>query len=317
MSEFYTVFKKELEDHFTSWRFILLFALVLLVGLASIYTAAGTIREQTQGITGNNAYFLTIFTISSETLRFSFVNFITLLLPLIAIALGLDAINSEKNNGTLSGLLSQPVYRDSIINAKFAAGVVTISVTMISIVLLVSGLGLRLIGVPPGSEEVWRLFFFVLSSIIYGAFWLALSILFSILFRRVATSTLFSLAIWVVFFFFFGLVGTYVANWLHPVIANDINSAITNQHIKDVINRFSPMGLFEESTLFLLFPLMKTQSQLMQIYYGASDFYLANPLSMGQSMIAVWPHLVTLVLITLFCFAFSYIKFMREEIRST
>jgi ABC-2 type transport system permease protein len=49
----------------------------------------------------------------------------------------------------------------------------------------------------------------------------------------------------------------------------------------------------------------------------AGSYLLSNPLSIGQSLLVVWPQIMITVLLTLICFAISYVKFMREEIRST
>src|SRR5512141_196038 len=134
MSGFYAVLKKELQDDFASWRFIILFALVLMAGIYAIYTAAETIRSV---VTGTTPFiFMALFTASGDVLP-SFIGMIAIILPLVGIALGMDAINSERNGGTLSRLISQPIYRDTIINAKFAAGVLTIGVIMTTIILLV------------------------------------------------------------------------------------------------------------------------------------------------------------------------------------
>ena len=42
-----------------------------------------------------------------------------------------------------------------------------------------------------------------------------------------------------------------------------------------------------------------------------------NPVSLSQSLIIVWRHLVALLALTVVCFAIAYVKFMRDEIRST
>jgi len=44
---------------------------------------------------------------------------------------------------------------------------------------------------------------------------------------------------------------------------------------------------------------------------------ILNPLSIGQSLIQVWPQLVVITALAIICFALSYIIFMRQEIRST
>jgi len=308
-----TVFKKELADHFSSWRFIILFTLVLLLGVAAIYEAAGSIRGAISGDT--RFIFLALFTTSGRT-PFSFLWFMGFFIPIVGIALGLDAINSERNSGTLSRLLSQPIYRDAVINGKFLAGVVTIAVMMTSVVLLVAGLGLRMIGIPPTSEEAVRLFFFLIASIIYGAFWLGLAILFSIFLRRVATSALASIALWIFFFFFMSIIAGVIANAVAPA-GETITSQIRNVEVQLMAMRVSPVTLFQEAMAFLLFPGMRTMGQILQLQAGAGGFALLTPLSLGQSLLTVWPHLVSIIVLTVVCFAISYIKFMREEIRAT
>ena len=114
----------------------------------------------------------------------------------------------------MSKLLSQPIYRDAVINGKFLAGVVMISIMMVSIVLVITGLGLSIVGVIPGIEEVALIFIYLVISIIYIAFWLGVAILFSIIFRSVATSALAALAVWIFFSFFVSIGATVAANAL-------------------------------------------------------------------------------------------------------
>jgi ABC-2 type transport system permease protein len=314
MSGFYTVFKKELEDYFTSWRFIIFFTLILLAGVYAIYSAAETIRSV---VTGSTTFvFMALFTTGGGVLNTSFLYLLSILIPIVGVVLGLDAINSERNNGTLSKLMSQPIYRDAVINAKFLAGVFTIGIMIVAVVLLVSGLGIRMIGVPPTAEEAWRLLFFIATAIIYGSFWLGLSILFSILFRRVATSAMASIAIWLFFFAFFRLIAQAIAGGIAPA-GDTMASQVNNAQMQINISHISPINLFQEAMYLILVPSMRTFSQILQIQAGGSQGLLATPLSLGQSLIQIWPLIITLILLTVVCFAISYIKFMREEIRST
>ena len=41
-----------------------------------------------------------------------------------------------------------------------------------------------------------------------------------------------------------------------------------------------------------------------------------GPLSLGQSILVVYPHLLVLIAITLVCFGVSYAVFMLQEIRT-
>jgi ABC-2 type transport system permease protein len=318
MSAFYTVYWKELQDHFTSWRFIFLLLVVLLASVYAVFVAASNIR---QAVTGSTDFvFLALFTTTlssnaSSLIPNSFLSLMAVLIPVVGITLGFDAINSERNNGTLSRLISQPIYRDNIINAKFLSGIVTISILLLSIILLVSGLGIRMIGVPPSSEEVWRLFFFLIIGIIYGAFWLGLSILLSTLFKQVAISAIVSIAIWLFFAFFYPIIYQFIAN---SMTSDTQASAIRNVQTLITISRISPIQLFNESMAVILVPAARSASQVLQILIGdASNFLLPTPISLGQSLLSVWPLLIISILLTIICFVISYLKFMYEEIRAT
>ncbi len=315
MSGLITVFHKELADAFTRWRFIILFALTLIAGVFAIYIAAQTISET---VVETEFVFLKLFTTSSETMP-SFLTFIVFFVPVVGIALGFDAINSERNSGTLSRLLSQPIYRDAVINGKFLAGVMTIAILMTSIVLLVAGMGLRMIGVPPSPEEIGRLMSFLAVTVVYGAFWLGLAMLFSIFFRRVATSVLATIAVWIFFIFFMFMFAGFIANVIAPVDqTSTYQEAVRNAQLTIMAMRVSPITLYQESVSVLLVPGLRTMGQILQLQTsGVQQWMLPNPLSFGQSLLIVWPHLVSLMALTVVCFAISYIKFMREEIRST
>jgi len=292
----FTILRKELADYFTSVRCFILFLLVLLASAGGLYAAYQGIRGTT---TETGFVFLRLF-ITSGKLIPSLVSFIALFVPIIGIALGFDAINSERSSGSLNRILSQPVYRDSVINGKFLAGIATLAIMMAATMLIVSGYGLRMIGVPPTAEEIIRLFIYFVFIIIYGAFWMGLAILFSVLFRRIAASLLSAIAVWLFFGFFY-------INMIVPAIAKTTDTLL-------VLMRLSPNTLFDEATMVLLLPQWRGTGLLTA---GEEITYmLPNPLSLGQSILVVWPQLTTLIALTLICFAVSYVVFMRQEIRS-
>ena len=295
-----TVFHKELADHFTSWRGIILFVMVLLVGVFAIIGPGGALENMRAELAAPSQFvFLGLFTRGS----YSFIWRISMILvPIVGIVLGLDAINSEKSSGTLSRLLSQPIYRDAVINGKFLAGVVTIAIMLTTTVLIVSAIGLTVLGVAPTSEEVARLLLFWGVSILYGAIWLGLAMLFSVYFERVATSALTAIGVWV-FFFFYTLTGFIAEQVQTP------QAAI-------IAMRISPLFLFQEAMVVILVPGARTMTEYLQLYTSPARF-IPGPLSLGQTLLTIWPHLATIGGITALLFAISYIRFMREEIRAT
>jgi len=295
-----TVFHKELADHFTGWRGIILFVMVLLVGVFAIIGPGGALENMRAELAAPSQFvFLGLFTRGS----YSFIWRISMILvPIVGIVLGLDAINSEKSSGTLSRLLSQPIYRDAVINGKFLAGVVTIAIMLTTTVLVVSAIGLTVLGVAPSSEEIARLLLFWGISILYGAIWLGLAMLFSVYFERVATSALTAIGVWV-FFFFYTLTGFIAEQVQTP------QAAI-------IAMRISPLFLFQEAMVVILVPGARTMTEYLQLYTSPARF-IPGPLSLGQTLLTIWPHLATIGGITAALFAISYIRFMREEIRAT
>jgi ABC-2 type transport system permease protein len=296
-----TIIRKELADYFTSIRCFILFLLVILASAAGLYAAYQGIRNVS---TESGFVFINLFITSGESIP-SLAFFIGVFVPIIGIALGFDAINREYSSGTMSRILSQPIYRDSVINGKFLAAIITLAIMMATILLLVAGYGLRMIGVPPGAEEIIRLFIYFVSIVVYGAFWIGLAILFSVIIRNLAISLLSSLALWI----FFG-------NPIFNIYTEFITPAITQTpDVMLLLQRFSPSTLFGEAATVLLLPVWRGTELLLA---GEElSYMLFNPLPLGQSLLLVWPQFTTLIGLAAVCFAVSYIVFMRQEVRST
>ena len=312
-----TIVKKELADHFSSYRFIILFGLIAMVSLIIAYMVGLNIKQELEGIAKPKFVFLMLFTSSGAL--FSLVQFVAFFGPLIGLVLGFDSINRERNEGTLSKLLSQPIYRDVVINGKFLAGVVTIAIMLVSIVLVVTGLGLSTVGVIPGIEEVWRILVYMVISIIYISFWLGIAILFSILFRSIATSALAALAVWIFFSFFVSLGASVVADAILPDAAGtDTETLLKKAKIVRAVSMASPMELYSNATATILDPKLKTTRSLVSM--GAMERMsiarFSGPLSLSQSIYVVMPYIISLIALTAVCFAVSYAVFMKQEIRS-
>jgi ABC-2 type transport system permease protein len=313
MSGLMAVFRKELADNFNSLRFFIL--AVLMYGAAILLTTFVAAQNIRSGITETTQFiFLRLFTVTGDVQLFSFPVFMAFFIPILGIMLGFDAINGERASGNLSRVSSQPIYRDSIINGKFLAGLVTIAVLVFGIMFLVGGIGLRMIGVPPSPDEILRLFAFIFVTIIYGAFWLALAILCSVFFNRIATSALASLAIWVFVFFFVSVIASLIAGVMVPIDQSSSQALqVHHNEVAAMINLISPAVLYSQSIQVLLIPSHPVMFVLSMYYTGLEP----NPLPLGQSLLIAWPQMISLIALTALCFAGSYIRFMREEIRAT
>ena len=309
---FNVIVEKEVSDHVRSWRFIILIAIIALTCLGSMYTALTNIGSAVKGDDPEGAFFfLKLFTVSDGTLP-SFIVFIGFLGPLLGIGLGFDAVNSEQNRGTLSRVLSQPIHRDYIINAKFLAALKVIGIMIFALGYLITGIGLVVTGIYPTVEEFLRINFFLLLSIVYIAFWLNLSVLFSVRFRQPATSALSGIAVWLFFTVFYPLIVNLISKMLQPSQFASERVIYAYEKFRFLIVQVMPNELFSEATSTLLMPTVRSLGPLTM---EQVDGTIPGPLSLGQSLLVVWPQVTGLIAATVLCFAFSYYSFMRREIR--
>ena len=312
-----TIIKKELADHFSSYRFTIIFALIAMLSLITAYMVGINIKNELAGVAKPRFIFLMLFT--STGALFSLVQFVAFFGPLVGLVLGFDTINRERNEGTLSKLLSQPIYRDVVINGKFLAGVVMIAVMMVSIVLVITGLGLLIMGIVPGVEELWRILIYLIISIIYISLWLGVAILFSIIFRSTATSALAALAMWIFFSFFVTLGASVLANALSSdTTESDPAKVMLRAKIVKAFALTSPMELYTDATATIIDPMRKSTRSMVTVgpMESLSMARFSGPLPLSQSILIVVPYIISLIAITVICFAISYTVFMRQEIRS-
>lgn len=313
LNPFWVIVNKEISDTVRSWRFIILLALILLTCMGSLYTALHNFSSAVKASSPEDSFFfLKLFTISDGTLP-SFIVFISFLSPLLGVSLGFDSINSEQNKGTLSRVLAQPVYRDFILNAKFVASLIVLSVLFFALGFLVLGFGLIFIGIPPTAEEFLRIIIFSVFGIIYTSFWLNLSILLSVKFKQAATSALAGISIWLFFSIFFNMIVNLVGEGIAPSGRVSENQVIHFEKAMQNLMRINPGQLFSDATTTLLMPEVRSLGPLtMEQMHGA----IPSPLPLGQSLMLVWPQATALIAGTIVFFAIAYQMFMRREVRS-
>ncbi|HEX7054985.1 MAG TPA: ABC transporter permease [Burkholderiales bacterium] len=304
-----TVLAKETADHLTSIRLWILEGLILLAAGGAVYAASSRIRDT---VSEDPFLFLTLFTVARDPLP-SFVVFLGFLVPLISIALGFDAVNGEHSRRTLSRVLAQPIYRDALLIGKFLAGLLTLAITFLTLWLLVIGLGLVVLGLPPSGEEVLRGFVFLLVTVAYGGVWLALAMLFSVLLRQQATAALAALAVWLLFAVFWSMLVPLAAEAVGPSAPGPFGDAARAQ-FQLGLSRVSPNVLFAEATLAILNPATRA---LGPVFFSQLEgAILGAPLPLGQSLLLIWPQLAGLAAAVILLFTVAYVVFQRQEIRA-
>jgi ABC-2 type transport system permease protein len=304
------VVAKEMADHLTGMRMRILEILIVLTAVGTVYAATQNLRETV----GQDPFILLrLFTTAREPLP-AFVGFLGFLVPLIAIALAFDSVNGEFSRRTMSRILAQPIYRDALLLGKFLAGIFTLALVLATIWLLIIGAGMIGLGVPPSGEEVARSLWFLLATIFYGGIWLSVAMLFSIVFRQPATAALASIATWLFFTVFWGILAGVLAPILQPVRYGFPEEILAQAQLELTLTRFSPNTLYTEVMLALLQPTVRSVGLVLPIQlHGA---VLGTPLPLSQSVLLVWPQLTGLIAATILLFALGYVLFQRQEIRA-
>ena len=188
-----TVFLKEFADHLGSARMRVLEWLVLLTGIGAVYTAIQDLKTTTGAGPVPVPAPLHRGARPAAVLHggAGFPH------PARRDRPRLRRVNGEFNRRTMSRILAQPIYRDALLLGKFFAGLATIAVALVTLWLLVIGLGLLTLGVPPTGEEVLRgVGVSRRRASPMAGVWLAVAMLCSVMFRAAATSALVALGIW-------------------------------------------------------------------------------------------------------------------------
>lgn len=312
-----TVCRKEIADHLGSKRYIVLFALILILSIMSAYQGSEYIRNNPR------AGFIAIF--SGAQYGFSFVQLMVFFGPIIGLALGFDAINKERTSGTLSVLLSQPVYRDSVINGKFLGGASALALLAVSTIAIMCGVAVPFLGFGPTLEDISRITLVTLLTILYLDFWLSLGLLYSTVTKKTSTSILMSVATWLFCSVVITIIATLIANTFAPVQmprgvgVNATRYFETPEYrellqrrftIQANIQRISPAYLYSEATSSILGVTGGTFG-----FIGPQVGSPYRPLELTQGVLASWPQITALAVGLIICFVASYISFLRLEIR--
>ena len=119
-----------------------------------------------------------------------------IILSLFAILFAFDAINGEKERGTLSLSFANSVPRASYILGKLIGSFLALALPLL-IPVLIGMLLLPLMGLTLSGDEWFRLGMFILSALLYLGVFLTLSVFVSSLTQRSSSAFLFLLVVWV------------------------------------------------------------------------------------------------------------------------
>lgn len=146
--------------------------------------------------------------------RFDLGFVVVSLFPLVILALGYNLLSSEKEQGTLVLILTQPVRLAGLVGAKVAAR----GLAALGLAVVLAGAGFALAGgrVSDG-DGLARLGLWVLVVAAYGAFWFALAVAVNALGRGSATNALALAGTWLLVVAIVPALANVAVRAAHPV----------------------------------------------------------------------------------------------------
>jgi ABC-2 type transport system permease protein len=182
-----TIARKEFFEHLISRRFLLIFAILLVVAIVGILTG---ISDYNSAISAYNYHQKTA---SPESGAQSAADFMMKTKPsvllvfyqmgllfemigaILGIAMGFDLVTREKESKSLKILLAHPVYRDQVINGKALGGAAAI-VLALGVTMVISGAILLFSGIVPEPSELPAILLFCAATflLIFGLFSIAI-----------------------------------------------------------------------------------------------------------------------------------------------
>lgn len=193
----FTLLKKEINDSLSNRWFVLYAAaftgLALLLSWLSL-TGGGT------GYSGFAGFGRTAA---------SLVNLVLLVVPLMALTIGAGSLSGERERGTLSYLLSQPVNRAEVLLGKYLG----LAISLLGTLALGFGLSGIIIAGRGGQTDAGAFGLLVSFAFVLALGMLSLGFLISALTRKAAVATGVALFVWLALVFVgdLGLMGTTLA----------------------------------------------------------------------------------------------------------
>ena len=313
-----TIAAKEMADHLGSTRFFVLLVVVAIAAIVPLIFVSNEITAEAPSLSGVPALFLALFIASNQTIGLTTVMFVGILVPLVGIAFGFDGINVERNQGTLSRLLAQPIHRDDIVNGKFAAGIAVIALMIGTLIAFVAAAGIMRLGIIPAPEEIARIVAWFLATVLYASFWLAFGLLLSVVIRSAASAALVGFGTWLGLVLFGSFLLPLLATTIFPTnTTGTVDDLFASASAQQLFVRLSPAQLYSDIGGAVLNPRVTNVMGFGNLDQAvASREQLPTLLSLDQSILLVWPQIVLLIGLTVALFALAYVLFLRQEVRA-
>ena len=208
----FNVARKELADHLTSRRFLVILALFLVISTMGLYQGITSYNQQLESYaeqmqrlpTADGEIDWMPERPSVLSVFLSLASQIGSLGAILAIAMGFDLVSREKETRSLKSLLSHPVFRDEVINGKALGGTLALVFAM-GAAFVVALAVLLVFSIVPDLGELGAIVVFGIVSVVYLLAFFAVALLMSTISHESGNALIYSL---IVFFTLAALMST-------------------------------------------------------------------------------------------------------------
>lgn len=318
--------KKEFSENLRSMRFIVLFGIFMTMLLLAAYQGAqeyqSELKQYNEMMKGSSGEGYSIkMDVPKPSILLAFTRLVqdtstAIIGAIIGIVIGFDAISGERERGTLKFLLTQPLYRDTLINGKFFGYTILISVVVLTSLIICIGVIGTTTGVFPDGDDLLRVMLFGLILFLYMLAFVVIGIFFSIFLKESVNALLAAIAVFIILNLLISPIAGAIASFVAPIPAYTFGMQgkamqkawEKNWDIQEKISYLSPSENFRNANQVVLNPYFVNEKE-MQFGFGQQ---VKHPISESLSM--VWGNIVAIVVALVIFFVASYILFLRRDI---
>ncbi|ADN36351.1 ABC-type transport system involved in multi-copper enzyme maturation permease component-like protein [Methanolacinia petrolearia DSM 11571] len=328
--------KKEFTDHILSKRLfwiMIIFCIVLVIETASgVDDYNNALESYKSG--GASGEFL-IFQPSALRVFSDIVSSIGVdgLGIVIGLALGFDLISGERERGSIKTILSQPLYRDELINGKAIGGIMALNAISIAGFIIIFAVML-ILGIVPDIDEILGIGLIWLITLLFMIASFTVSLMTSVITNTSSGSLILALVIVFIMLFIIptggGELGTYLLVGNPPEDIPDMASSAqyaayqeamdeyngNSMGIRDFFNTFSIRYVYQQITLPITMPsgyaINKDGLDFDSIKELAQDIEEPTFWTLIEDQ---WVKLIVFIMWPVIFFGTAYVRFMKSDLR--
>ena len=217
------------------------------------------------------------------------IQYISMIGAVLAVFLGFDAFSGEREGGTLSLLLTRPLYRDQLLSGKLLGGAGVIGLLLGITFLFNTVLFAAVTGLMPNLNELGRLFTFIVLGFLYLMSFYIASLYVSIKMRNKAFAFITMMIVWMLVSFVIPQLADTQRNFAYALnsTAKTVTQIPSDTVASKAIEAFSPAVQFQNVGKDLLQAVDETAAMGVFQILSLRALTLINMLAPGVVMLFI------------------------------